>query len=141
SLIGVSAILDQHLRSVRNDSVLLDRVRAAMPGMGAAGQRVARFLLSQPNSFAQDPIAQIARSAGVSQPTVIRFCRALGCTGLLDFKRKLALGLSRSVPLRHSQVNAGDRAPDLSAKVLDNTVSAILRLRDTLDAQAVERAI
>ena len=141
SLIGLSAILDQHLRTVGKDSVLLDRVRAALPSMSAAGQRVGRYLLSQPNSFAQDPIAQIAHSAGVSQPTVIRFCRALGCTGLLDFKRKLALGLSRSVPLRHSQVTVGDRAPDLSAKVLDNTVTAILRLRDTLDAQAVGRAI
>lgn len=141
SLKGVSAILDQQLRSLRGDAVLLDRVRGALPGMSPAGQRVARLLLSQPHGFVQDPIAAIAHNAGVSQPTVIRFCRSLGFPGLLDFKRKLASGLSSSIPLQYSQVKASDRTPDLSAKVLDNTASAILRLRDAVDAQAVGRAI
>ncbi|MFT0534063.1 glucokinase [Castellaniella hirudinis] len=141
SLKGVSAILDQQLRMLHGDAVLLDRVRSALPGMSPASQRVARLLLSQPHGFVQDPIAAIARNAQVSQPTVIRFCRALGFPGLLDFKRKLASGLSSSIPLQHSQVKAGDRTPDLSAKVLDNTASAILRLRDTVDAQAVAQAI
>ncbi|WP_323016807.1 glucokinase [Castellaniella sp.] len=141
SLKGVSAILDQQLRLLRGDAVLLDRIRGALPGMSPAGKRVAQLLLAQPHGFVQDPIATIARNAGVSQPTVIRFCRALGFPGLLDFKRKLASGLSSSIPLQHSQVKASDRMPDLSAKVLDNTASAILRLRDTVDAQAVGQAI
>ncbi|CAM5780377.1 glucokinase [Castellaniella caeni] len=141
SLKGVSAILDQQLRLLRGDTMLLDRVRGALPGMSPAGRKVAQLLLSQPHGFVQDPIATLARNAGVSQPTVIRFCRALGFPGLLDFKRKLASGLSSSIPLQHSQVKAGDRTPDLSAKVLDNTASAILRLRDTIDAQAVGRTI
>ncbi|MGB6243007.1 MAG: glucokinase [Castellaniella sp.] len=141
SLKGVSAILDQQLRLQRGDAVLLDRVRGALPGMSPAGKRVAQLLLAQPHGFVQDPIATIARNAGVSQPTVIRFCRALGFPGLLDFKRKLASGLSSSIPLQHSQVKVGDRMPDLSAKVLDNTASAILRLRDAVDARAVSHAI
>ena len=34
--------------------------------------------------------AEIARRAEVSEPTVTRFCRAIGCDGVRDFKLKLA---------------------------------------------------
>lgn len=138
---GVSAILGHHLRAERGENPLLERVRVALPNLSKAEQRVARLVLEQPRSFVNDPVADIAHHADVSQPTVIRFCRTMGFNGLSDFRLKLASGLTGTVPVRHSQVRADDAAPDLSAKVLDNTVSAILRLRDGLDASAVERAI
>lgn len=138
---GVSVILGHHLRAERGENPLLEKVGAALSTLSKAEQRVARLLLDQPRSFLNDPVADIARHAHVSQPTVIRFCRTLGFSGLADFRLKLASGLTGTVPVRHSQVKADDAAPDLSAKVLDNTVSAILRLRDGLDPAAVEQAI
>lgn len=141
ALQGVSAILGHHLQAGTGGSPLIEKVRAALPNLSKAEQRVARLLLEQPRSFVNDPVADIAHHADVSQPTVIRFCRTMGFTGLSDFRLKLASGLTGTVPVRHSQVKAGDAAPDLSAKVLDNTVSAILSLRDGLDPAAVERAI
>ncbi|HJV24704.1 MAG TPA: glucokinase [Aromatoleum sp.] len=138
---GVSAILGHQLQSGRSENPLLEKVRAVLPNFSKAEQRVAQFLLDQPRSFVSDPVADIAQHADVSQPTVIRFCRTLGFNGLAEFRLKLASGLTGTIPVRHSQVRAGDSAPDLSAKVLDNTVSAILRLRDELDPAAVDRAI
>ena len=72
---------------------------------------------------------------------MIRFCRSLGCQGLSDFKLKLATGLTGTIPVSHSQVHLGDTATDFGAKVLDNTVSAILQLREHLNFEHVERAI
>ena len=141
ALQGVSTILGHHLQAGTGGSPLIEKVRAALPNLSKAEQRVARLLLEQPRSFVNDPVADIAHHADVSQPTVIRFCRTMGFTGLSDFRLKLASGLTGTVPVRHSQVKADDAAPDLSAKVLDNTVSAILRLRDGLDPAAVEQAI
>lgn len=120
---------------------MLGNIRRAKASLSPAEQRVAQFLLSQPRMFLNEPIVEIARHSEVSQPTVIRFCRSLGFQGLAEFKRKLASGISGTVPVRHSQVRLGDSAPDLSVKVLDNTVSAILRFRDSLDPEAVEKAI
>jgi glucokinase len=88
-----------------------------------------------------EPIADIARLAEVSQPTVIRFCRSLGFSGLADFKLKFASSLTGAIPVRHSQVRGSDSTHDLSAKVIDNTVSAILKFRDQLDVRSVDRAI
>ena len=141
AFLGVAAILGAHLQRGESESPMLGNIRRAKSSLSPAEQRVAQFLLSQPRMFLNEPIIEIARHSEVSQPTVIRFCRSLGFQGLAEFKRKLASGISGTVPVRHSQVRLGDSAPDLSVKVLDNTVSAILRFRDSLDPEAVEKAI
>ncbi|WP_407919688.1 glucokinase [Derxia lacustris] len=141
AFLGVGAILVAHLDQRSDDTPVLDNLRSARARLSPAEQRVADWLLEHPRVFIGEPIAEIARHADVSQPTVIRFCRSLGFQGLADFKLKLASGLTGTIPVRHSSVKLGDAAPDLSAKVLDNTISAIVRFRDLLDTQAVERAI
>ena len=68
-------------------------------------------------------------------------CRSLGFLGLADFKLKFASSLTGTIPVRHSQVRMSDSTHDLSAKVIDNTVSAILKFRDQLDVTSIDRAI
>jgi glucokinase len=103
--------------------------------------RVADHVLAHPRAVLGDPIAEIARAAQVSQPTVIRFCRSLGCEGLSDFKLRLASGLTGTVPVSHSLVNRDDSSVELGAKVLGNTASAILELRGQLNREMIDRAI
>ncbi len=138
---GTSAILSAQLRKSGAGSILLERVRRARAGLSQAERRVADYVLAQPRSALGDPIMDIARQAGVSQPTVVRFCRSLGCEGLSDFKLKLASGLTGTIPVSHSLVRREDSALELSAKVLDNTAAALLQTRSQLSSEAVERAI
>ena len=79
---------------------MLERIRAQAPQLSAAERRVAQALLDRPNDFIQAAVADIAQSVGVSQPTVIRFARSVGCTGLQDLKLKLA-GSLVGVRVRH----------------------------------------
>lgn len=137
---GVSAILSDTLRGRSSDSALIEKVRGARVSLSRAEQRVADLVLARPRTVLNDPIIEIARNAKVSQPTVIRFCRSLGFQGLSEFKLKLASGLTGTIPVRHSQVRHGDSTPDISAKVIENTASALLRLRDTINVGALEEA-
>jgi glucokinase len=138
---GVSAILNAQLKKRSSGATLLERVRQARGELSAAEQRVADLVLAQPRSVLNDPIMDIAQRAGVSQPTVVRFCRSLGYAGLSDFKLKLASGLTGTIPVSHTQVRRTDSALELGAKVLDNTAAALLAVRDQLNTAAVERAI
>jgi glucokinase len=138
---GVANILSEHLRGRSGDNTLMDRLRQLQPELTPAEQRVASLVLEQPRLVLNEPIAGIAKLADVSQPTVIRFCRSLGFLGLADFKLKFASSLTGAIPVRHSQVRLSDSTHDLSAKVIDNTVSAILKFRDQLDVRAIDRAI
>jgi glucokinase len=138
---GVANILSEHLRGRSGGNTLMDRIHKLRPELTPAEQRVAALVLEQPRLVLNEPIAEIARLADVSQPTVIRFCRSLGFQGLAEFKLKFASSLTGSIPVRHSQVRVSDSTHDLSAKVIDNTVSAILRFRDQLDVRSLDRAI
>lgn len=141
SLRGAAEVLRAHLQDHADAGQLLERIRAGMESLSPAERRVASLVLEQPRTVLNDPVAEIALKAAVSQPTVIRFCRSLGMQGLSDFKLKLASGLTTAVPVRHSQVRIGDPGTALVAKIFNNTSSAIVKLRDELDGAAIERAI
>ena len=140
---GASAILAAQLRSLHADhgSAILSQIKRSRDSLSPAERRVADHVLAHPRSVLGAPIAEIARAALVSQPTVIRFCRSLGCAGLSDFKLRLASGLAATVPLTHTQVTGEDSMLELGVKVLGNTASAILQVRDQLNRDTLVRAI
>ena len=140
---GASAILEAQLRDLTTapGAAILGQVRNSRSELSPAETRVADYVLAHPRSVLNDPIVEIARAAQVSQPTVIRFCRSLGCTGLSDFKLRLASGLTGTVPVTHTQVNLDDSMIELGAKVLGNTASAILQVRSQLNREMIDRAV
>ncbi len=140
--LGVSAILDAQLRRLEAaSSSMIERVRRARNALPPAERKVADLVLARPRQLLGEPIADIARAAEVSQPTVIRFCRSLGCEGLSDFKLRLASGLGGTIPVTHSVVTGADSALEIGAKVLDNTASAILQVREHLHREALDQAL
>jgi RpiR family carbohydrate utilization transcriptional regulator len=120
---------------------VLDRIRAALPALPPAEQRVARLVLADPRSFASLPVVELAERSHVSKPTVVRFCRSVGYDGLTDFKRKLAGSVNEGVPFVHRAVDEDDKSADIIVKVIDNAVSALLKYRNDAANGAFERAI
>lgn len=120
---------------------MLERVKASMPALPPAEQRVARLLLADPRSFATLPITELAARSHVSKPTVVRFCRSVGYDGLADFKLKLAGTVNEGVPFVHRAVDEDDKPGDLIVKVIDNAVAAMLKYRNNAAGHAFEQAI
>lgn len=52
-------------------------------------QKVAQYLLSEPQTFAIKSAAEIGRDIGVSETTVIRFCYSLKLSGFTDLQKKI----------------------------------------------------
>lgn len=120
---------------------MLDRIRASIPALPPAEQRVAKLVLADARSFASLPVTELAERAHVSKPTVVRFCRSVGYDGLADFKLKLAGSVNEGVPFVHRAVDEDDKPGDLIVKVIDNAVSALLKYRNDAAGHAFERAI
>jgi RpiR family carbohydrate utilization transcriptional regulator len=119
---------------------MLDRIRASLPSLAPAEQRVARLVMSDPRTFASLPVSQLAERAHVSKPTVVRFCRSMGYDGLSDFKLKLAGTVSEGVPFIHRSVDVDDKTSDVVVKVIDNTVAAFLKYRNDASTAAIDKA-
>jgi RpiR family transcriptional regulator, carbohydrate utilization regulator len=120
---------------------MLDRVRASIPALPPAEQRVAEQVLLDPRTFASLPVVELAARAQVSKPTVVRFCRSVGYDGLADFKRKLAGTVNEGVPFVHRAVDEDDKSSDVLVKLIDNAVAAFLKYRNDAATHAFERAI
>jgi RpiR family carbohydrate utilization transcriptional regulator len=120
--------------------LLLERIASALPGCSPAQVQVGKLLLKDPKGFVRLPIAELARLAKVSKPTIVRFCREIGYAGLADFKLKLASVLNGGIPYVHQSVSIEDPTEILATKVVDNSVSALLHLRSQLSAPSMEKA-
>lgn len=119
---------------------MLDRIRASLPSLAPAEQRVGQLVLNDPRAFANLPVSELAARAHVSKPTVVRFCRSMGYDGLSDFKLKLAGTVSEGVPFIHRSVDVDDKTSDVVVKVIDNTVAAFLKYRNDASTAAVDKA-
>jgi RpiR family carbohydrate utilization transcriptional regulator len=120
---------------------MLDRIKASLPSLAPAEQRVGKLVLQDPRAFANLPVTVLADRAHVSKPTVVRFCRSVGYDGLSDFKLKLAGSVSEGVPFIHRSVDADDKTTDVMVKVIDNTVAAFLKYRNDASASALDQAV
>ena len=119
---------------------MLDRIKACLPSLAPAEQRVGKLVLADPRAFANLPITELADRAHVSKPTVVRFCRSVGYDGLSDFKLKLAGSVSEGVPFVHRSVDVDDKTADVLVKVIDNTVAAFLKYRNDASSFAIQKA-
>lgn len=119
---------------------MLDRIRASLPSLAPAEQRVGQLVLKDARAFANLPVSELAARAHVSKPTVVRFCRSMGYDGLSDFKLKLAGTVSEGVPFIHRSVDVDDKTSDVVVKVIDNTVAAFLKYRNDASTAAIDKA-
>ena len=119
---------------------MLDRIKASLPSLAPAEQRVGKLCLLDPRAFARLPVSELADRAHVSKPTVVRFCRSVGYDGLSDFKLKLAGTVNEGVPFIHRSVDTDDKTSDVMVKVIDNTVAAFLKYRNEASSLAIEKA-
>jgi RpiR family carbohydrate utilization transcriptional regulator len=120
---------------------LLNHIREQLPELRKSERRVAGEILARPSLVAGSTLADVAQRAGVSEPSVVRFCRAVGSQGFSDFKLRLVQSLATGVPYIHRDVRADEPTPDLCIKICDRSIETLLRLRNELDPVAMERAI
>ena len=51
--------------------------------------KVADHVLQDPSEVMHSSMADLAQEVGISEPTIVRFCRAIGCSGFQDLKLDL----------------------------------------------------
>lgn len=79
---------------------LLTRIRADIAQMTTKHRGIADFLLNEPVSFIRGTSREICAHLSTSEPTLIRFCKDFGYSGLAEFRIDLALALARDTQMR-----------------------------------------
>lgn len=113
----------------------LIRLRGLYPSLKAALQKVADLILRQPEMAIYASVNEVAAASGVSEATVMRFCRTLGFKGFQDFKIALAQEMVAPLPRFQEELAPGDAPATLVRKVFQANIAA---LQDTLEVLSME---
>ena len=104
--------------------MMLSQVEAMRDQMRPSERKLADYVIEAPREVLDLSMTEVAARAGVSQPTIARFCHALGFSGFREFKIRLAQGIATEVPAVYRDVRPDEPTPGVAAKVLDRTIGA-----------------
>ena len=96
---------------------IISQIRQGDGSYNAREQNVATFILQNLEEVSEMSLATLAAGANVSEPTVIRFCRTLGCAGFKDFKLRLAQNVAVSLQYLDTKNDENDTPKSLVDQV------------------------
>lgn len=119
----------------------LTRIRSSLPALAASEARVANWIVQQPEKIIHMSMAQVAQACGVSDTTVLRFCRTAGFQGYTDLKLSIARDVSSPTQIIHDDIAEGDNPATIARKVFMSNIQALYDTLEVLDEEALTRAI
>ncbi len=119
----------------------LARIRSSYPALAASEARVANWIMQQPQKIIHLSMAQVAQSCGVSDTTVLRFCRNAGFQGYTDLKLSIARDVVSPTQIIHDDIAEGDGPAVVARKVFMSNIQALYDTLEVLDENALIKAI
>jgi DNA-binding MurR/RpiR family transcriptional regulator len=120
---------------------IVSRIQRVESELSPAERRVAETVRQDFEAATRLTIGELARRAGVSQPSVTRFCRSVGATSFGEFKIQLATTLTVAAAYLRSDRVFGDDVGQMAQSVMMNAANAIREGLDQLDTHALGMAI
>ncbi|WP_433705436.1 MurR/RpiR family transcriptional regulator [Paraburkholderia sacchari] len=125
-------------------SNLIHHIRNVAESLRPAERKVAEMVLADIDFAMRASITELALRAEVSEPSVTRFCRAVGAHGLRDFKMRLAQSAAGGMPFAAArEVASGDlaQAGTLLDRVTEQVVMGVQHARASLDPAVFGAAV
>lgn len=120
---------------------IIRAIESAREGLRRSERLVADYILANRREVIHMRIVDLAQEAHVSEPTVVRFCRAVGCDGFQNFKLALAQHIAHSPEYEAFTFTDDDSARQYTFKVFDATMEALKKVRDSIEVDAIEKAV
>lgn len=109
---------------------------------GKHGERaISTFIIAQEFDLSTMSATSVAKTLGISDSTVIRYARMLGCSGFPDFKLQLAAAKPYSVAIRqeiYEGIDADDDTAQIVAKSKRLFTSKIEQSLDLIEPQVID---
>jgi RpiR family transcriptional regulator, carbohydrate utilization regulator len=121
---------------------LIDGIRQSIGGLKKAERRVAQTVLRDIDAATRTTIKNLALNAAVSEPTIVRFARRMGCGGFSDFKLRLSQdhAIARMFVLTEQEKLPRD-AGTVAKIVYEAAAQALAHSVAQCDAPALEHAV
>jgi RpiR family transcriptional regulator, carbohydrate utilization regulator len=133
------------MKEVRVDPVKVPgsfvRLQGAYPGLRAAEQRVADFILAHPDELIYLTVTELAERTNTSESTVVRLCQKIGYKGYQEFKIVLARDLVEPTTEIYAAIEPADDLATVKTKVFQANAQALRDTIEVLDDEQLQRAV
>jgi DNA-binding MurR/RpiR family transcriptional regulator len=131
---------------------ILPRLEAMMESMTRSDLKIAKLILKSPSEFVRSSVRAVAADLGVSEPTVLRFCRTVGCEGFKDLKFRLIQELAHAQAVSDQHARSARPAPGkagpssdggggaVADRLFDTIIDALTHTRETLNEKDLQAA-
>ena len=119
---------------------IFETIRTKRSELRKSERKVADLVLDQPDSVMSGSITDTSHAAGVSDPTVMRFCKTIGLKGFSELKLKLAA----SKPLVDTileDVTAKDSVETVFTSVMRSVSEAVNHTERGMDRALLDKAV
>lgn len=107
----------------------------------ASEQKVADYIEKHPDEVIYLSISALAEKCGVSEATIIRFCKTLHYEGYQELKIAMAKSMIEPVKYIHEELEENDDVDKIVNKILTSNMKAIEDTLKVLDKDEVKKAI
>ncbi len=111
---------------------ILKEIASARSSLRKSEIKVADFVLAEPEQVMHMRIVDLAQEAQVSEPTIVRFCRAIGCNGFQEFKVRIAQETAVANNLGQFAIAEDDSIDDICTKIADTTIQRLYQVKSQL---------
>lgn len=120
---------------------ILQKISIKINELKPAELKVAQYVLEQQDEVLHQSIATVASGSKVSEPTVMRFCRSVGCKGFQDFKLALAASAVTKSAFVQTSIQESDSSLDMAQKICNYSSNTLRFLPEMLDQKVLDEAI
>jgi DNA-binding MurR/RpiR family transcriptional regulator len=119
---------------MRNIVDIITRLQTTAQEGSKSDRLLAAMVLSDLDFASKSSISEMAERIGVSEPTVTRFCRSLGCEGVRDFKFWIAQAMAVGGQYLTAEPASRDtRGQRVAALIADAAITSIQRVAASVD--------
>ena len=125
---------------------IISSLESVMPFLSAKEKKLGNYVLQHRADILSLTLKDLSLQAEVSEATIIRFARKLGCEGYSDFKLSLSANLSadfynENADMILDKILPGDSPNTVLKKLSAFVMTSIQSTVDIIDSQALEKAI
>ena len=129
------------MSNTSSNSDVLSRVRGFYSSLSSSERKVADFVLEHYQETIRMTLADVAQKSGVSDATVLRFCRSIGYKRWLEFKINLTQTLPNLSEQILDEVVEGDSPGRIAKKVFNCSIQALTDTIAVLDETSFKKAL
>lgn len=122
---------------------LINKVKTLLHSTNQNEQKISRFIVEQQFDLSELSATKVGMLLGISDSSVIRYAKSLGCSGFPDLKLKLAVQAPHALENTDQAVYASIEASDSTAQIIEKSkhlfISTIEQSLGLIDADMVEQ--